>query len=135
MIKHKQTSKEILKNCRFATPSTPHHLNLNCSTQLKLVHCIVDWILKLFQFMHHCINYFLENFNFYYSSCCSITLRQSSSAGIRIDAINLLVRLAISAFPFLFSVVTVDYVVSFITSCRTDANPCSPVLRHHAPLI
>ncbi|KRZ64492.1 hypothetical protein T08_172 [Trichinella sp. T8] len=28
-----------------------------------------------------------------------ITLRQSSSAGIRIDAINLLVRLAISAFP------------------------------------
>ncbi|KRY60157.1 hypothetical protein T03_2696 [Trichinella britovi] len=24
-----QTNKEILKNCRFATPSTPHHLNPN----------------------------------------------------------------------------------------------------------
>ncbi|KRY06750.1 hypothetical protein T12_8507 [Trichinella patagoniensis] len=52
-------------------------------------------------------------------------LRQSSSAGIRIDAINLLVRLAISAFPCGF--------ISFITSCRTDANPCSPVLRRHPP--
>ncbi|KRX36189.1 hypothetical protein T06_7388, partial [Trichinella sp. T6] len=44
-------------------------LNPNCSIQLKLVDCIIQ---KLFQFMYHCINYFLENFNFYYSSCCSL---------------------------------------------------------------
>ncbi|KRY07965.1 hypothetical protein T12_363 [Trichinella patagoniensis] len=72
MIKQKQTNKEILKNCRFATPSTPHHLNLSCSRQLKLVDSIVDWIQKLLQFISHCINCFLENFNFCYSSCCSV---------------------------------------------------------------
>ncbi|KRY05899.1 hypothetical protein T12_5832 [Trichinella patagoniensis] len=42
MIKRKQAGKEILKNCRFATLSTPHQLNANCSTQLKLVDSIVS---------------------------------------------------------------------------------------------
>ncbi|KRY27024.1 hypothetical protein T01_5440, partial [Trichinella spiralis] len=39
-------------------------LNLNCSAQLKHIQ-------KLLQFIYHCINFFLENFNFFYSLCCS----------------------------------------------------------------
>ncbi|KRZ95385.1 hypothetical protein T08_11039 [Trichinella sp. T8] len=55
-------------HCRLTTPSTPHHLNLNCSTKLKLVDSIIQ---NLLQFIYHCINFLLENFSFHYSSCCS----------------------------------------------------------------
>ncbi|KRX80800.1 hypothetical protein T06_15227 [Trichinella sp. T6] len=41
MIKQKQTNKQRDSE-KFATPSTPHHLNLNCSIQLKLVDNIVS---------------------------------------------------------------------------------------------
>ncbi|KRY06748.1 hypothetical protein T12_16293 [Trichinella patagoniensis] len=62
MIKQKQTNKEILKNCRFATPSTPHHLNLNCSRQLKLVDSIVDWTpFLVLLFTSVCFKYGMTN--------------------------------------------------------------------------
>ncbi|KRY36043.1 hypothetical protein T01_4742, partial [Trichinella spiralis] len=39
-------------------------------------------IQKLLQFIYHCVNYFSENFNFYYSSCCSCVLYVASQTSV-----------------------------------------------------
>ncbi|KRY60245.1 hypothetical protein T03_2699 [Trichinella britovi] len=44
-----------------------HHYN-----QIHQMLKTKEFIQKLLQFIYHYIIYFLENFNFYYSSCCSV---------------------------------------------------------------